>query len=103
MARAKPVVATAVDGIPEIVHDTESGLLFPHEDHEALASHITGLLQDQPWGRRLGEAGRRLVRTEFSSVQFAAGMNAVYDRMLSSGRDSFAVPAQSLPAQRESV
>jgi glycosyltransferase involved in cell wall biosynthesis len=82
MARAKPVVATSVDGIPEIVQDAESGLLFPHEDHEKLAAHIVGLLRDDAWARRLGEAGRRLVRTAFSSTQFASGMNAVYDGLL---------------------
>lgn len=103
MARAKPVVATAVDGIPEIVHNNESGLLFPHEDHETLASHITRLLTDRAWRRRLGDAGRQLVRTAFSSAQFAASMNAVYDGMLSPGRRAFAVPAPSVPAHRESA
>jgi glycosyltransferase involved in cell wall biosynthesis len=85
MARGKPVVATAVDGIPEIVQDTESGLLFPHQDHETLAAHIVGLLRNGVWARRLGEAGRRLVRTAFSRTQFAAGMNAVYEGMLGAG------------------
>ena len=103
MARAKPVVATAVDGIPEIVHDAESGLLFPHEDHQTLAAHITGLLQDRAWGRRLGEAGRRLVRSTFSSTQFAESMNAVYDSMLWPRGHAFAVPAQSMPAHRGSA
>ena len=82
MARGKPVVATAIDGIPEVVHDTESGLLFPHEDYETLATHIAGLLNDRAWSRRLGEAGRRLVGSAFSSTQFAQGMNAVYESML---------------------
>ncbi len=49
MARAKPVVATAVDGVPEIIQDGETGLLFPHEDHEQLAAHIFGLLRDRLW------------------------------------------------------
>lgn len=103
MARAKPVVATAVDGIPEIVHHGESGLLFPHEDDETLASQITRLLTDREWGRRLGSAGRDLVRSAFSSAQFAASMNAVYDSMLSPGSRAFAVPAPSVPAHRESA
>jgi len=103
MARAKPVVATAVDGIPEIVHDAESGLLFPHQDHETLASHITGLLKDRDWSRRLGEAGRRLVRTAFSSTQFAEGMNAVYESMLWPKNQAPATLAQSVAAHRESA
>jgi glycosyltransferase involved in cell wall biosynthesis len=98
MARGKPVVATAVDGIPEIVHDAESGLLFPHEDHATLASHIAGLLKDRAWGRRLGEAGRRLVRSAFTSTQFAEGMNAVYESMLRPG-----TVARPMAAHRESA
>jgi glycosyltransferase involved in cell wall biosynthesis len=86
MARGKPVVATAVDGIPEVVHDAESGLLFPHEDHETLAAQIGGLLKDRAWARRLGEAGRRLVRTTFSRTQFAEGMNSVYEGLLTPRR-----------------
>ena len=103
MARGKPVVATAVDGIPEIVHDRESGLLFPHEDHMTLATHIAGLLKDRAWGQRLGEAGRRLVRSAFSSTQFAEGMNAVYGSLLSPKGRSFAMPVQSVPAHRGSA
>jgi glycosyltransferase involved in cell wall biosynthesis len=95
MARGKPVVATAVDGIPEVVHDAESGLLFAHEDHEALASHIGGLLKDRALSRRLGEAGRRLVGNAFSSTKFAEGMNAVYDGMLAWTRRS--IPLRPSP------
>ena len=82
MARAKPVVATAVDGVPEIIEDGETGLLFPHEDHEQLAAHIIGLLRDRQWASRLGEAGLRLVHTRFSTEQFGASMNAVYTALL---------------------
>lgn len=90
MARATPVVATAVDGIPEIVKDGETGLLFPHEDHERLAAHVIALLADRARARALGEAGRQLVRTAFSRTQFASGMNAVYEGMLT--------PRRSVPA-----
>jgi glycosyltransferase involved in cell wall biosynthesis len=82
MARAKPVVATAVDGVPEIIQDGETGLLFPHEDHEQLAAHVIGLLRDRQWAARLGEAGLRVVQTRFSKEQFAAGMGAVYAALL---------------------
>ncbi len=103
MARGKPVVATAVDGIPEIVHDKDNGLLFPHEDHVMLATHISGLLKDRAWGRRLGEAGRHLVRSTFSSAQFAEAMNVVYESLLSPKDRAFAMPVQSVPAHRGSA
>jgi len=105
MAREKPVVATAVDGIPEIVHDGESGLLFPHEDHEQLAAHVLALLADRSMARRLGEAGRTLVKTAFSGAQFAAAMNGVYESVLRARRRplrsdrSDSVPADGSSAQ----
>lgn len=82
MARAKPVIATDVDGIPEIIQDGETGLLFPHEDHQQLAAHVIGLLRDRPRAVRLGDAGLRLVQTRFSREQFADSMNAVYRAVL---------------------
>jgi glycosyltransferase involved in cell wall biosynthesis len=82
MAHAKPVVATEVDGIPEIVRHGETGLLFPHEDDAQLAAHVAGLLQDRSRAARLGEAGRRLVQNEFSRQRFAAAMTSVYSEIL---------------------
>jgi glycosyltransferase involved in cell wall biosynthesis len=83
MAHAKPVVATSVDGIPEVVRDGETGLLFPHRDHVRFASHLIGLLRDRARATALGEAGRHLAQTCFSVDRFAAGMNDVYTRALS--------------------
>jgi glycosyltransferase involved in cell wall biosynthesis len=82
MARARPVVATAIDGIPEVIRDAETGLLFPHEDDERLAHHVIRLLTDRPWAARIGEAGRRLVGACFSGTRFAESMNAVYESLL---------------------
>jgi glycosyltransferase involved in cell wall biosynthesis len=78
MAHGNPVVATAVDGIPEIVRDGETGLLFDHEDHEALASRLIDLIQDPARAARLADAGRQLVHSRFTVAKFAEGMNAVY-------------------------
>jgi glycosyltransferase involved in cell wall biosynthesis len=78
MAGGKPVVATAVDGIPEIVGDGRTGLLYPHEDDDQLASHILRLLRKRAWAQQLGCAGRALVETRFSREQFATSVNALY-------------------------
>jgi glycosyltransferase involved in cell wall biosynthesis len=78
MAAGKPVVATAVDGIPEIVGDGQSGLLFPPEDDDQLAAHIMRLLRCRSLARQLGDAGRALVQARFTWEQFAANMNALY-------------------------
>lgn len=84
MAHGKPVVATHVDGIPEIVDDGRTGLLYPHEDDTRLAAHVIGLLQDHAWAARLAEAARAAVHDCFSTERFATSMSVVYARVLNS-------------------
>jgi glycosyltransferase involved in cell wall biosynthesis len=82
MAQARPVVATAVDGIPEVIEDGKTGLLFPHEDDVSLAAHLLTLLRNPSRLASLGEAGRRFVEARFSRRQFAESMNSLYGEML---------------------
>jgi len=56
LAVGSPVIATAVGGVPEIVHDGENGLLVAPNDPEALAGAIRRLLADDDLRRRLAEA-----------------------------------------------
>jgi glycosyltransferase involved in cell wall biosynthesis len=58
MAAGKPVVATAVGGIPEIVVGGETGLLVPPGRPEALAAELARLLRDPGLAARLGSAGQ---------------------------------------------
>ncbi len=82
MALGKPVVATAVDGIPEIVSDGETGLLHSHEDDKQLAEQLLSLLNNKERSNQLGEAGRSRVKTEFSREVFAANIAKLYSDML---------------------
>jgi len=59
MALGKPIVATRVGGVAELLGEGEAGLLVPPRDPAALAEAITALLRDPQQARRLGEAGRR--------------------------------------------
>jgi glycosyltransferase involved in cell wall biosynthesis len=65
-AFCKPVVATAVGGIPEQVVDEQTGLLVPPRQPEALASACIRLLRDPAWAKQMGEAGHDLARTRWS-------------------------------------
>jgi glycosyltransferase involved in cell wall biosynthesis len=77
MAAARPVVATAVSGLPLAVADGETGLLVPERDPAALAAALADLLADPERARRLGEAGRRRVRDELNWDAVAA----IHDRL----------------------
>ena len=79
MLAAKPVVATSVSSIPEIVVDGETGLLVPPDDDEALAAAILRVLRDPG---RLGEAGLARALGEFSVERMSRRTLAVYERAL---------------------
>jgi glycosyltransferase involved in cell wall biosynthesis len=61
-----PVVATAVFGTPEVLHDGRNGFLVPAGDADALADRIARLLADPERRRAMGAAGRELVRERFT-------------------------------------
>jgi glycosyltransferase involved in cell wall biosynthesis len=79
MAHAKPVVATPVGGTAELVVDGETGVLVPPGDADALAAAIAALVADPDRARRLGEAGSRRVRHDFSEQTMTARVLEVYD------------------------
>jgi len=66
MAHAKPVVATRVGGIPELIDDEGSGYLVDRGDTEAMSRRVLDLLNDRDLGRRMGSAGRDKVTAKFS-------------------------------------
>ena len=72
MASQRPVVASRLSGIPELVIDGETGLLTPPRDAAALAAAIARLIDDRPLGRRLARAGREKVLRDFHLDRNAA-------------------------------
>jgi glycosyltransferase involved in cell wall biosynthesis len=82
MQAAKPVVASAIGGIPEVVADGETGLLFPVGDSAALADRVTRILLDRTMARRLGERGRERVLSEFSPKHMAREHESLYQELL---------------------
>lgn len=81
MAHAKPVVATPVGGMPEVVVDGVTGLLVPVRDPARLGAALRGLLDDPAQARALGEAGRERVRDHFSAAATTARVLEVYDEL----------------------
>ena len=66
MAHGKPMVATRVGGIPEIVRDNESGYLVGRGDIQTMAEKILTLLNDPLLREQMGTKGKNIVREKFS-------------------------------------
>jgi glycosyltransferase involved in cell wall biosynthesis len=66
MAHGRPVVATAVGGLGDLVVDGETGLVVPRRDPQALRDALERLLGDRDLRLRLGAAGRERAREHFS-------------------------------------
>jgi glycosyltransferase involved in cell wall biosynthesis len=84
MAHGKPVVASAVGGLKDLVVDGETGVLVPPRDVAALREALERLLADRELRRRLGAAGRERVREQFSWERFSAETIRAYEDALSS-------------------
>jgi glycosyltransferase involved in cell wall biosynthesis len=82
MAAAKPVVATRVGGVPELVVDGKTGLLVAPQDSDALAHAIVELLRNNERARRMGNAGRKRVREHFSLTAMIAKTDRLYQELL---------------------
>jgi glycosyltransferase involved in cell wall biosynthesis len=78
MAAARPVVATRVGGIPEIVEDGATGLLVAPRDAGQLADAIARLAGEEGLARRMGEAGRERVRERFTIERMAQENETFY-------------------------
>lgn len=65
MCYKKPIVASKVGGITDVVEDGVSGVLVPPRDPEALAEAILSLLNSHDRMKQLGEAGYERVKTKF--------------------------------------
>lgn len=82
MAMKTPVVAFAHGALPEIVADSETGLLVPPDDVHALAEAVTQLLREPARARRLGEAGRRRVKAQFTIERTAGEIERILARVI---------------------
>ncbi len=79
MALSRPVVASNVGGIPEMIEDGVTGLLVPPHDPDALAEAIVRLLCDHPYADMLARAGHDLVHRSFCVELMVHAIEAIYD------------------------
>jgi len=78
MAAGKPVVASQVGGVPDLVSDEETGIMVPPGDPEALAKALARLLADDELRRRMGQRAREIAWQRFRAEAVAARYREVY-------------------------
>jgi glycosyltransferase involved in cell wall biosynthesis len=83
MAMRKPIVATAVGGIPEIVQPGVTGYLHQHENSKELANAIITLIEDPEKARRIGLAAYEHVQLNYSRSKFSDEISKAYSDVMS--------------------
>lgn len=81
MALARPCVATAVDGVSEVLNHGTTGLLHDHEDASGLAGHVASLLDNPQWGDQIGCSALKEVQERFGIERFGREMCDLYSRL----------------------
>jgi len=82
LACERPVVATKLAGMPELVTDGETGLLVPPRSPDALAAAILRLHADPTWRHELARAGRKRVDAGFSLDAKVDATERLYRRLV---------------------
>jgi glycosyltransferase involved in cell wall biosynthesis len=82
MAASKPVIATGIGAIPEVVEDGITGILVTPRDVEMMVTAVTRLLVDSEMARRLGKAGRARVIEHFGLQKMVREWQRLYEGLL---------------------
>ena len=82
MAASRPIVASRVGGIPEIIEDGVDGYLVEPMDVDNLAERCRRLIESPDAARKMSEQGRKRVEREFSATAMADRVVSVYKELL---------------------
>jgi glycosyltransferase involved in cell wall biosynthesis len=82
LAMGKPVIATGVNGVPEVIEHMKTGLLVKARDAAGLAGAIQSLLEHPERAMQLGNAGRAVVQAQFTVDRMVEKTVAVFDAAL---------------------
>ena len=81
MALGLPVIATRVGGLPEVIEDGSSGLLFEKNDIEAMAQAMVRLIRSPDLRQQMGLRGRSLAETKFNIDSRTAEIESTLSKM----------------------
>lgn len=86
MFYGKPVIATNVGGIPDVIRNNESGLLIPAKNSSAIVDTLITLIRHPEQKRRIGSAAKRRVLEQFSFGQRMAQIERLYQEVIQEHR-----------------
>jgi glycosyltransferase involved in cell wall biosynthesis len=92
MAWGQPVIATSVNGCPEVVLDNLTGFLVPPGDADAWARRVQAVLADPGLALVMGQRGRQLVEEKFALPKMIARIEELYDERTASSRQDVIPP-----------
>lgn len=81
LAMERPVVASSVGGVPEVILHGETGFLIPPRDPVVLAHHIESLLRDPVQGKAMGQAGRQVIVRDYSMESMLTKTEKLYSSL----------------------
>ncbi len=87
MASSRPVVATAVDGTPEVIENEKSGLLVTPKSSDALSKAIVSLLAREDYGESVGKMARVRIEEAFSFKMQFEKFEGTYESLLCSSEN----------------
>ncbi len=82
MAMAKPIVATRIDGITEVLENSKTGLLVPAKNSHALAEALVGILDDKAKANFFGLNAREAAKEKFSVKKMVEQIELAYEKLL---------------------
>jgi glycosyltransferase involved in cell wall biosynthesis len=85
LAAGRPLVASRVGVVAEVLAHGRHATLVPAGDAEALAAALGPLVSDSAQRERLGESGRRLIDERYSGARVAAALESRYARLVTAG------------------
>jgi glycosyltransferase involved in cell wall biosynthesis len=94
MAAGKPVVASSVGGIPDLVKHQQTGILVPPADEDALAGAIARLVENPDQAKKMGSMGR-YHSYSFSLAAMIDKLDALYDDLICSPQKVLKLKSQT--------
>jgi glycosyltransferase involved in cell wall biosynthesis len=85
MLAGRPIVATSVGGVPEIVRHEDAALLVPPRDRERMTHALARMLTDESLRTRLARRARELAASDYSPEAYRRSMVRLYQRLLAAG------------------